>query len=230
MITRWLLGAFQGPLYALDRILWSVRDHGWRTKFGRMGGNFVFDPITSKFVTPQMLQVGDDVFLNAYVHISGDVTIGDRVLVGPGAKLLSGDHLFGVPGCQPRDLKASEDNPERLEKQYIESDVWIGAGAIVLGGVTVGTGSVVGAGAVVSRDVPPYVIATGSPARPVRRIFDDPTLALHLQRVGLDGAAGRSIIERRAQAGVSELALASPSVPERFLHRGSWTTAAGQQA
>ena len=63
------------------------------------------------------------------------------------------------------------------QKVRIGHDVWIGHGAIVLAGVEIGTGAVVGAGAVVSRNVAPYTIVVGTPARPLRRRFDDETCA-----------------------------------------------------
>jgi acetyltransferase-like isoleucine patch superfamily enzyme len=225
MTSGWLLTALHLLVHLFDRLLWTIRDHYWRGRFGAVGRNFIFDPVTSKFVTPHLLKTGDDVFLNAYAHVSGDVTVGDRVLVGPGVKLLSGNHLFGIVGCHPRYLKASVDNPELLKKQVIEADAWIGAGAIVLGGVRIGAGSVVGAGAVVTRDVPPYVIAAGSPARPVRRIFDEAGLVQHLERIGTDAVTVRDVLERRAAAKVKELPVAVPLQPDRYLYRGVWMAA-----
>ncbi|AGX87445.1 acetyltransferase [Candidatus Symbiobacter mobilis CR] len=66
------------------------------------------------------------------------------------------------------------------EKVVIESDVWIGFGAILLTKVTIGKGSVVAAGSVVTCDVPPYSIAAGVPARVIgRRFEDDTSIVLH---------------------------------------------------
>jgi acetyltransferase-like isoleucine patch superfamily enzyme len=205
-----------------DTIAWRVREACWRARFASVGHNFVFDPVTSKFVTPELLQAGDDVFLNAYAHVSGDVRLGNRVLVGPGVRLLSGNHLYAIPGFHARYLKASDANPEHLEPLRIEDDVWIGAGSIVLGGVTVGAGSVLGAGSVASRDIPPYVVAVGSPARPVRRIFDDPVLSQHLLRLGIEDHRATQLVARRHAAGVSGLPLANPNTPRRFIYRGDW--------
>jgi len=58
----------------------------------------------------------------------------------------------------------------------IGNDVWVGAAALVLKGVTVGDGAVIGAGSVVTKDVPPYAIVTGNPAQIIRYRFDDATI------------------------------------------------------
>lgn len=214
------------PLHTLDRMIWRLRDAALRQRLGRVGRDFVFDPVTSKFVTPALFIAGDDCFLNAYAHVSGEVRLGDRVLVGPGVKLLSGNHLYGVPGYHARFLKASADNPELLEKLVVESDVWIGAGAIVVGGVTLGAGSVLAAGAVASRDVPPYVVATGAPARPIRRIFDDATLTAHLRALGTPPQEITALLARRRAACSETLALATPVRPPRFLYQERWIESA----
>ena len=62
---------------------------------------------------------------------------------------------------------------EEKSKTTIGNDVWIGNGAIVINGVKVGDGAIIGAGAVVTKDVPPYCIVVGSPARVIKKRFDD---------------------------------------------------------
>jgi len=89
---------------------------------------------------------------------SGGVEIGDHVLTGPGVQILSSNHLFGDPERPIMDQGVS------AEGIAIEDGAWIGAGAIVLDGVRIGRNSVVGAGAVVTRSVPAYAVAVGSPA------------------------------------------------------------------
>ena len=59
---------------------------------------------------------------------------------------------------------------------HIEHDVWIGTNSIIMGDVTIGTGAIVGAGSIVTKDVPPYTIVAGAPARPIRKRFDDTTI------------------------------------------------------
>ncbi len=71
----------------------------------------------------------------------------------------------------------AEDFHEELTETKIGSDVWLGVGAIVKGGVTIGHGAIVGAGAVVTKDVPPYAIVGGVPAQVIRYRFDEQTIA-----------------------------------------------------
>jgi len=209
-------------LFALvhEGVLWRAFDARWRRRLTKVGPNFVFDPLTSKFATPDDFSTGADCFLNAGAHVSGMVRLGDRVLIGPSVKLLSGNHLFGIPGYHARFLRGSLANPELPEVQTIESDCWIGANAVVLGGVTVGEGSVVSAGAVVTRDVPPFTIVAGVPARPIRRIFDDATLRLHLRKLGREPAEIEALLARRAEW----LALPVWTAPavEGFFYHGQW--------
>jgi len=77
-------------------------------------------------------------------------------------------------GLDKRDVARAWDNKGDI---VIGSDVWIGYEAVVLSGVTIGDGAIIAARAVVSRDVPPYTIVGGVPARPIRRRFDDATVA-----------------------------------------------------
>lgn len=110
------------------------------------------------------ITLGDRAFVNfdAVILDCAPVTIGEGVLVGPRVQLLTADH--------PRDPAGRRADIEFAAPVTLEADAWIGAGAIVLPGVTVGRDSVVGAGSVVTRDVPPGVVAAGNPARVVREL------------------------------------------------------------
>jgi maltose O-acetyltransferase len=85
------------------------------------------------------------------------VTIGDRTQIGPGVQILAADH--------PRDAAGRAAGLEFGRPVRIGRNVWIGAGAIILPGVTVGDDAVVGAGSVVTRDVPAGATIYGNPAR-----------------------------------------------------------------
>ena len=92
------------------------------------------------------------------------ISIGDDVQMGPHVQLLTPTHPI-EPG--PR-----RDKWEAAEPIVIEDNVWLGGGAIVLPGVTVGKNTVVGAGAVVTRPLPANVVAVGNPARVIRTLED----------------------------------------------------------
>ena len=88
--------------------------------------------------------------------------IGDRCLISQMVSLIATGHAY-----RRRDALIAEQGPSEEGGLEIGDDVWIGANAVVLPGVRIGTGAVVAAGAVVTRDVAPYAIVAGVPARPV---------------------------------------------------------------
>jgi maltose O-acetyltransferase len=110
------------------------------------------------------IYVGDRVFANFGLVCldTAPVTIGDDSQLGPGVQLLTPNHPL-EPG--PR-----RDRWESAEPITIGRNVWLGGGVIVCPGVTIGDDTVVGAGAVVTRDLPPGVLAVGNPARVVREL------------------------------------------------------------
>ncbi len=81
-------------------------------------------------------------------------------MIAPGVVLLDRQHNF-----DRTDIPMSEQGASDRRPVIVESDVWIGQNAIVMPGLTIGHGSIVAAGAVVTRDVPPYSIVAGIPAR-----------------------------------------------------------------
>ena len=92
----------------------------------------------------------------------GGVTLGDYVYTGPLVQILAVNHVFD-------DTKVPiMEQGITAQGIVVEDDVWLAAGAIVLDGCHIGRGSIVGAGSVVTEDLPPYSIAVGSPARVVR--------------------------------------------------------------
>jgi maltose O-acetyltransferase len=110
------------------------------------------------------LRLGKRVFAN-YGLVALDVapiTIGDDVQIGPNVQLLTPTH--------PLDPALRRARWEAAEPIVIEDNVWLGGGAIVLPGVTVGENAVVGAGAVVTKDVAADVVVVGNPARVIRQL------------------------------------------------------------
>jgi maltose O-acetyltransferase len=108
------------------------------------------------------IHLGDGVFLNFNCVILDvvEVTIGDRTQIGPAVQIYAADH--------PRDAETRRSGLEFGRPVRIGSDVWIGGGAIILPGVTLGDGAVIGAASVVTRDVAAGQTVVGNPARPPR--------------------------------------------------------------
>lgn len=130
---------------------------------GHLGeGAFVKPPLYVDY--GEHLSIGAGTFVN-YGLVALDVapiTIGQDCQIGPGVQLLTPTHPLAP---QPR-----RDKLEAARPIMIGDNVWIGGGAIVLPGVTIGADSVIGAGAVVTKDVPAGVLALGNPARITRRL------------------------------------------------------------
>ena len=108
------------------------------------------------------IRLGDGVFLNfgcVVLDVVG-VTIGDGTQIGPGVQLLTADH--------PKDARRRAAGLEFGRPICIGRNVWIGGGAIVLPGIRIGDGAVVGAGSIVTRDVPAEATVVGNPARALR--------------------------------------------------------------
>lgn len=120
----------------------------------------LFPPFTADF--GKNIHLGEDVFINSGCRFQdqGGIRIGDRVLIGHNVVIATLNH-----GMAPEERAHLEPRPVR-----VASDVWIGAGAIILPGVSVGEGAVVGAGSVVTRDVPARTVVAGNPARPIRSV------------------------------------------------------------
>jgi maltose O-acetyltransferase len=130
---------------------------------GQIGENSVIDP---PFYCPygQNIYIGDHVYLNVSCTIldCNQVRIGDHVMIGPAVQVYTAAH----------DIQAESriQGWEVAKPVTIEDNVWIGGGAIILPGVKVERNSVVGAGAVVTRNVPANTVVAGNPAKVIREI------------------------------------------------------------
>lgn len=108
--------------------------------------------------------IGDHTWIGqqCFLHSAGGITVGARVGIGPGVKVLTSTHREA--GREVPVLFA----PVQFAPVFIDDDSDIGINAVILPGVRVGRGAVVGAGAVVTDDVPPYAVVAGVPARVLR--------------------------------------------------------------
>lgn len=108
--------------------------------------------------------LGNRVFFNFNCTLldGGGIWIGDDFMCGPSVQFYTAQH--------PIDAAERRSLMETASPIRIGNDVWIGGAAVICPGVTIGDGAVVGAGSVVTRDVPPYVVAAGNPCRVIRAI------------------------------------------------------------
>jgi len=124
----------------------------------------------SNLLPPVQCDYGRNVHIGARVFVNfgcffidtRDITLGDEALVGPACQFLGADH--------PLDAGQRRAGWESGRPIAIGAGAWLGGGVIVLPGVTIGENAVVGAGSVVTRDVPPGVVAVGNPARAIRTL------------------------------------------------------------
>jgi maltose O-acetyltransferase len=111
------------------------------------------------------IELGERVFFNFNCVVLDvcPVRIGDYTLFGPAAQIYTAMHPFNA------ELRRKQEYGKPVE---IGSDVWVGGGAIILPGVRIGAASVIGAGSVVTRDIPSKVFAAGNPCRVIRDITE----------------------------------------------------------
>jgi len=123
-------------------------------------GSAVIEPYC-RLIGDNKIVIGDDFYANVACHFLGEIYIGKHVMIGPKTIIWGRDHgmELGIP---------MKHQPHQKAKIIIEDDVWIGANAIILKGVTIGKGAVVAAGAIVTKDVPQYAIVGGNPAKIIK--------------------------------------------------------------
>lgn len=102
---------------------------------------------------------------NCVILDTSPVHIGENAFIAPGVCIACAGHSID-PAQRAEGISTSK--PITLEK-----DVWIGANAVICGGVTIGEGSVIGAGSVVTKDIPPMVVAAGNPCRVIRSVREE---------------------------------------------------------
>ncbi len=110
------------------------------------------------------LVIGNNVGIaqNCFIQVRGKVILGNDIMFGPGVSIFSEDHRFTDVS------KPMIEQPEIRKGVIIEDDVWVGTRAVILGGVTIGRGSIIAAGSIVKSSVPPYSIVAGVPGKIIK--------------------------------------------------------------
>ena len=115
------------------------------------------------FGTGELLVIGDHSQLGVNCKVEKDLVMGDNVVMGPDVIIMSSSHSF-----ERLDVPINMQGSLPRRPVVIGSDVWIGTRVIILPGIRIGNQSIIGAGSVVTKDVPPRAIVAGNPARVVR--------------------------------------------------------------
>lgn len=140
------------------------REKLMKKMFAECGENCYIQPPFYANWSGHHIHLGHHVYANFNLTVvdDGDVYIGDYVMIGPNVTIATAGHPV-LPTLREKAIQYNV-------PVQIGNNVWIGAGAVILPGVTVGDNSVIGAGAVVTKDVPANVVAVGNPCRVLREI------------------------------------------------------------
>ena len=137
-----------------------------RQVFGKVGEN---PWIEAPFYCDMgfMIEIGDNVYVNhnGMFLDCGGIKIGNNVLIGPNVGIYTPEHAF--------DPQLRNEGYEISHPVVIGDNVWIGGSVSILGGVTIGENTIIGAGSVVTHDIPANVIAVGNPCRVLREISEE---------------------------------------------------------
>lgn len=113
------------------------------------------------------IKIGNDVGISgSTIYAWTGITVGDRTMIGANCKLLDSD----LHPLDPDDRRANNSEAVKTSPIMIGSDCFIGCNTLILKGVTIGDGAVIGAGSVVTKDVPSFSVAAGNPAKVIRSI------------------------------------------------------------
>ncbi|MBR0136825.1 MAG: sugar O-acetyltransferase [Erysipelotrichaceae bacterium] len=121
------------------------------------------------------LHLGNNVYFNSNTTLvdDGHIYIGDKVMLGPNCTINTANHPV-LPELRARNLQYNRD-------VHIGDNTWLGAGVIIVPGVTIGSNTVIGAGSVVTRDIPDNVVAVGNPCRVLREVSEKDRIFFYKQ-------------------------------------------------
>ncbi len=172
----------------LVRALWQRAYRMYAVRSGVVLGKRVHLGMGTILYAPHRMTVGDDVYIGKGCTIECDGEIGMHTMLANNVGLVGRhDHDVSAVGASVRFApwigERERAGDAQAERAVVGPDVWIGYGAIVLTGVTIGRGAIVAAGAVVTRDVEPYAIVAGVPARPAGMRFAETQIEVHERKL-----------------------------------------------
>lgn len=178
IIIKLLLKISLVPSFLWDK-LWAPV---WKRGMRHCGKGVYLRPMSSDIKGLWNLSVGDGTSIpkgSTFYCTEAPLTIGRKVIFGPNPTIITGDHRIDIIGKYIIDVTVDEKLPENDAPVVIEDDVWCGANVTILKGVTIGRGSVIAAGAVVTKSFPPYSIIGGVPAKLIKMRFTEEQIREH---------------------------------------------------
>ena len=174
----------------------------YKQMMGSCGHNVLLKPSTSVFKGLNNIHISDDVRIARYAVIystEAKVFVGSKTEIAPYLKIISGNHRFDKVGHFVFDgdyEKRADDDKDVI----LEGDHWLGINVTILSGVTVGRGSIIAAGAVLNKSVPPYSIVGGIPAKVLKYRFTIEECLEHERRLyPADKRLSREQLEKSRQ-------------------------------
>ena len=165
----------------------------YKRAMGHCGKHVYIRPSSSDFKGLWNLCIGDYTSIpkgSVFYCTEAPLTIGKKVIFGPHPTIITGDHRVDVVGKYIMD--SHDKLPENDAPVVIEDDVWCGANVTILKGVTIGHGSVIAAGAVVTKSCPPYSIIGGIPAKVLKMRFTSEEIREHDNKLKYDETYSKS--------------------------------------
>lgn len=162
---------------ASDRLLMIMA----KSAFKSIGNGCVFHPSNSS-LDYHHISLGDEVLIGhgaRFWATESAITIGSHVTFAPSVSIIAGNHRFDIPGKWITQYQVKDKRPVDDLPVVIENDVWVGTNVTILNGVHIGRGAIVAAGAVVNKEVPPYSIVGGVPAKVIGVRFSKEEIVEH---------------------------------------------------
>ena len=169
-----------GFLNSIRRMYRKIRMTAYTHLFGYGGISSSFFVSKGCDISKDFIS-GSEGFLGKHCQIGPKVRFGDYVMFGPGVRIVGGDHVYQKAG-----VPIIFSGRPILNETIIESDVWVGANAIIMSGVRIGRGSIVAAGSIVTRNLESYGVYAGIPAVKIKDRFASKDLEL-VHDLMLDG-------------------------------------------
>ena len=165
----------------IKNFLYLIVQNYRRKKLDSCGKNVFI----GKGVLSGHIELGSNISIGTgawFVSTRAKIIVHDNVVFAPNVTVYTGNHITNCIGKHISEISDEEKDKSSVvwdKDVVIESGCWIGTRAIILKGVTIGKGSIIGAGAIVTKDVPPYSIYVGVPQQRIIRRFSDEEIKAH---------------------------------------------------